>query len=425
MRLPHVVTWVFATGMGTGALRAQEHAHAADTLRFAEAARIALEANPMLRAAYASAQAAGQRVGPAGAFPDPQLQFALMNRMASQFGSTMDPMTMNQVQLTQMVPWPGKLTSARAAARHTAASQRATADEQARMLTAQVRMAYYDVAYADRALDVMQRTLGLLRNFREVTVTMYAVGTAIQQDALRAQVEVARMSEEITRTGQDRVAAAARLNALLGREATSPIGILELPDPPTGDLPSVDTLVAWALESRPALRAAVERVAAAEASLSAARRELVPDFQLGFAYQARPAFPNMVSLMVGVNLPIFAGARQVPLRREMAAMRDMSQAELANLRNETIAQIIETRARAERDRNLERLYRTSIVPQARASVGAALASYRVGRVSFLTLVDNQMTVNRYETETYRLIADYHQAVGELEALVGRPLEAEL
>jgi cobalt-zinc-cadmium efflux system outer membrane protein len=114
----------------------------------------------------------------------------------------------------------------------------------------------------------------------------------------------------------------------------------------------------------------------------------------------------------------------VPLRREMAAMRDMSQAELANLRNETIAQIIETRARAERDRNLERLYRTSIVPQARASVSAAFASYRVGRVTFLTLVDNQMTVNRYETETYRLIADYHQAAGELEALVGRPLERQ-
>jgi hypothetical protein len=39
----------------------------------------------------------------------------------------------------------------------------------------------------------------------------------------------------------------------------------------------------------------------------------------------------------------------------------------------------------------------------------------------MQLVDNQMTVNRYETESYRLFADYHQAVGELEAIVGRPL----
>ena len=110
------------------------------------------------------------------------------------------------------------------------------------------------------------------------------------------------------------------------------------------------------------------------------------------------------------------------MRREMAAMRDMATAELANLQNETMARIIETRARAVQDRNLIRLYRGGIVPQARAAVQASLSSYRVGRVTFMTLVDNQMTVNRYETETYRLLADYHQAVGELEALVGRAVQ---
>ena len=100
-------------------------------------------------------------------------------------------------------------------------------------------------------------------------------------------------------------------------------------------------------------------------------------------------------------------------------MREMASAELASAQNETIARIIETRARAVLDQNLIRLYRGSILPQARAAVQAALSSYRVGRVTFMTLVDNQMTVNRYETETYRLLADYAQALGELEALVGR------
>jgi outer membrane protein, heavy metal efflux system len=394
-----------------------------DTFTVVEATRIAVEANPMLRAARYSAEAAAQRIGPAGALPDPQLQFGLMNRMASDFGSTMDPMTMNQVQLMQMLPWPGRLGEARLAARHDAAAATADADEQTRMLMAQVRMVYYDLAYADRALEVMQGTQHLLRQFRDVSTTMFAVGSSVQQDVLRAQVEVARMSAEITRMGQERVAGAARLNALLGREATTTIGPLKLPEP-AGDLPEVDSLVVLALAGRPAIRARMERVAAAEASLSAARRELYPDFQLGIAYQQRPQFPTMVSLMVGVNLPIFAGSKQLAMRRQMAAMRDMSQAELLNLKNETSARIIETRARAVQDRTLVRLNRTSIVPQARAAVQSSLSGYRVGRVSFMQLIDNQMTVNRYETETYRILADYHQAVGELEALVGRPLEGQ-
>ena len=296
-----------------------------DTLRLGEALRIARAANPMLRAARASATAAGQRIGPAGTLPDPQLQFGLMNRMASDFGNTMDPMTMNQVQLMQMLPWPGKLGGAKSAARHTAAAASADADDQERMLAAQVRMAYYQTAYADRALEVMGRTRDLLRSFLDVSTTMYAVGSAVQQDVLRAQVEVARMGEEITRMGQERVAMSARLNALLGRSAPTRIPVLELPETDTGELPAVDSLVAWALAQRPALNAGAERVAAANASLSAARRELFPDFTLGVAYQQRPQFPTMGSLMVGINVPIFAAARGITrlsmISRRMSPLR--------------------------------------------------------------------------------------------------------
>jgi outer membrane protein, heavy metal efflux system len=388
-----------------------------DTLTLAEALRIAAAANPMLRAAQASAIAASARVAPAGALPDPELQFGLMNRMVSDFGSTMDPMTMNQVQLMQMLPWPGKLGNARRAAARMAGAAQADALDQALMLAAQVRMAYYEVANADRSLEVMRRTQNLLRDFLQISTTMYAVGTAIQQDVLRAQVEVARMGEDITRMEQERVAMAARLNALLGREATTPVPAVELPEP-GAELPPADSLIAGALARRPALVAGMERVAAAEATLAGARRELFPDFRVGVAYQSRPAYDDMISLMVGISLPIFAGRRQLPMRRQMAAMRDMAAAELLSVRNETIARVVEMRARAERDRNLARLYRSSILPQARGAVQAALASYRVGRVSFMQLVDNQMTVNQYEIETIRLLADYQQALGELTALTG-------
>jgi len=394
----------------------------ADTLRLATAVAVALDSNPMLRAVRAGVVAAGERVGPAGAWPDPQLQFALLNREAGDLGSTMDPMTMNQVQLTQMLPWPGKLGGASRAAEHGAAAAAAEADEQERMLAARVRMAYFETAFADRAVAVMERTRGLLRDLLEVATVMYSVGEAVQQDVLRAQVEVARMGEEVTRTGQMRVAAAARLNALLGREAPGAIPALELPDWPADELPVVDTLVAWALVGRPALVARSERVAAADASLAAARRELYPDFELGVAYQRRPLYPDMVSVMVGVNVPLFAGNKQLPLRREAAAMREMAAAELTELRAETVARLVELRARAVRDRNLGQLYRGSILPQAQAAVGAALAGYRVGRVPFMQLVDNQMTVNTYEIEAYRLLADYHQTVGEVEALLGRTPE---
>ncbi len=387
-----------------------------DTLRLADALRLAREANPMLQAARLRADAALARVPQAGALPDPQLSFALMNRPLSDFG-TDEPMTMNSLQLSQMLPWPGKLGFSERRASHLARAEGFEVEETERQLIAQVKSVYYQLAYMDRALGIMGATRDLLRDFFQVSSALYAVGSGLQQDVLQAQVSIAQMTEDITVMEQDRLAMAARLNALLGREATASVGALELR--PTGEaLPAVEELMQVAVEQRSALRAVRERVLAAEAGYRAARRELYPDVMVGLGYGQRPQFGDMVTVMIGISLPVWAASRQLPMRREMQAMKAMEQAHEVDLYNGTFAELAELRAQAERARNLSQLYETSVIPQARAAVESALSAYRVGRIDYTTLVMNEMTVNRYEIESVRLAAEYHRAVAGLEALVG-------
>lgn len=96
-----------------------------------------------------------------------------------------------------------------------------------------------------------------------------------------------------------------------------------------------------------------------------------------------------------------------------------------DLYNETHARLGELRARVERARILSDLYRTSILPQAEASVESALSAYQVGEVDYMTLLTNQMTVNRFRIERIRLAAEYGEAMAEIEALTGanRPANA--
>jgi outer membrane protein TolC len=270
---------------------------------------------------------------------------------------------------------------------------------------------YFRTAYIDRAIRIMEDTRELLRGFLEVSSTRYAVGEGLQQDVLQAQVAVAQMTEDITIMEQNRLALSARLNALLGREATTPIGPLELEEE-LAALESVDALMDAAVEARPALRAAQERTRAAEAGY--------PDFTLTLGYGERPQFVDLATVMVGITIPLWAGARQLPLRREMAAMQSMEEARERDLYNQTSARIAELHAEAQRARNLLALYANAILPQAQASVESALSAYRVGRVDYLTLIQNQMTVNRYAIETVRLRSDYHRAMADLEALIGTP-----
>ena len=385
-----------------------------DTLRLADAVSEARRANPMLQAARYRADAAGERVPQAGALPDPRLSFGLVNRPIDDFGTDI-MMTMNAFQLSQRFPWPGKLGFGQEESEHLARADQFDAREVEAALVTRLKSVYYSLAYIDRAVRIMEATRNLLRDFEQVTTARYAVGAGIQQDILQAQVAVASVTADITVLREQRVAMAARLNALLGRVATGAIGALELPDI-DGALPSVDALLAMAVANRPALHAAEERVAAAQAGYRAARRQLYPDFDLLLGYGQRPQFDDLVTIAVGISIPIWAGSKQLPLRREKLALESVHEAIQLDLYNETYARLTELRAAAERASELSSLYRSSILPQAQAAVESALSAYRVGQVDYMTLLGNQMTLNEFETETVRLTAEYHQAMAGIAAL---------
>jgi cobalt-zinc-cadmium efflux system outer membrane protein len=386
-----------------------------DTLRLRDVVVEARRANPMLQAARYQADAFEERGSQAGALPDPVLSLGLRNRPLD-FG-TDSPMTMNWIGLSQTFPWPGNQGFGQQKQEHFARAADLDADEMEAALVARVKEVYFRLAFMDRALDIMASTRELLRDFLEVTSAKYAVGRGLQQDILQAQVAIAQMTADITVVKANRVATAARLNSLLGRPATERIGSLELPQP--GSPPAaVDSLMATAARNRPAIRAARERALAAEAGYRAAKRDAYPDFTLAVGYGQRPEFEDLATIQVGISLPLWSGSKQQPRIREMQAVQSTEEARELDLHNETFARLSELRAAAERARELSELYRTSIIPQARAAVESALSAYRVGEVDYMTLLSNQTTVNRFETERVRLSAEYQGAVAGIEALTG-------
>jgi cobalt-zinc-cadmium efflux system outer membrane protein len=408
-------------GAGAG-LRAQTPIPGAGSLNLGQVYRAVETVNPRIAAAGALARAAGERIAPARRPTDPQLQFALMNRSLPGFGLS-DPLGMNQVQLMQMLPFPGKLRMAGEAASARAEAEQSRASDVSWDVRARAAMAFYELYQMDRSLQVADETLRILRDLAATARTMYVVGEGRQADVLRAQVEIARMSEDITRMGAERVAAAARLNALLVADPSALVGSPVRPAFPDS-LPPLDSLIAAAERNRPMLQAAEAEVRAADAGARLARREIWPDLQLGVQYGQRPMdgeTDRMLSLMFGVNVPIFAGSRQFAMRREAAAMREMAVADLDAMRAETRGRVAELYASAERARRLGALYSETILPQANTTVASALAAYRTGSVDFMTLLDDQMTVNQYRQDLYALDAERGQALAELEMLLARPL----
>jgi len=216
---------------------------------------------------------------------------------------------------------------------------------------------------------------------------------------------------------------AARINALTDRPFDTSVRSPVLPLFPDS-VSSLESLVALAEATRPMVRAAEREVEAADAGLRLARREIWPDLTVGLQYGQRAGeigTERMGSLMIGASIPIFARSRQLRMREEAEAMRQMATAELATMRADTRGRVSEAYASLIRARNLASLYRTTILPQADAAVSSALAAYRVGSVDFMTLLDNRMTVNAYRQELFVLEAAEGKAWADLEMLVGREL----
>jgi len=155
-----------------------------------------------------------------------------------------------------------------------------------------------------------------------------------------------------------------------------------------------------------------------------AKRSIWPDITVGIQYglgRMAGDYKSMGGAMVGFGLPIHAGKRQYAARDEALALRLSAEAGLEEARAEIGAEIAMEVAELDRSRSLLALYREDILPQGRATVESALNAYRAGTVDFMTLVDAQMAVNRFQGEYFALVSSYGTSLAALEMTIGREL----
>jgi outer membrane protein TolC len=407
-------------------------------------------ANPTIQAARAAADAASARVPQAGAPPDPTLGIALMNIPVADPSLSREMMTMTQVQLGTRLPWPSRLSISESVA----SIRSQVADWETRRIRDKVRYdvraAYHELYFVDQALEVTRRNHDLLRDLAELSSSQYSVGTGVQADVLRAQVELSRLTDQGVTLRERRVAGVARLNSLVGRPADVAMSTVELPPEvhriarasqradvgfssatlglePTNrsgaenrvtPLPTLSELLLAARETSPRIGVHVRRVAAEEEALELARIAKLPDVNVSLSYAVRPGFADFLSFSVSAPIPIFAHRRQDQAVREQVAVVAEHRAALDVVANEVEVELASLLSDLRRSLDQLTLLEEGILPQARTGLAAATAAYRVSDVDFSSVLDAQVTLFRQELEYHRLLADFATTLAALERAVG-------
>ncbi len=389
-----------------------------------------LDNNPAKDAAGASVDATAARVNKAGVLPDPMLNVGVMNVPVDSLELDQEPMTQVTVGVSQTIPYPGKLH------RRTEVSEFALDVEKHRdamtrqELVYKARATFHELVFLERAIEITETNRDLLKQLAGTAQARFKIGEGIQQDPVKAQLELSRLIEEQIGYEQARASTAFEINRLINADPSTPVPRAHPPKkrPPVPDRDEIINLVKTRNPGVLAARAGAEQAGAAYelAGLSA-----LPDLTLALSYGIREdgemngekiERPDFVSASVSVPIPLWKRNKQDQEKAEMMARQKQARSNALDVEARTVtrAEILLTELE-KRDEQIT-LHETGIIPQARLSLESARAAYRTGRVDFLSLVNATITLQQTELRLERLSADYFKTMAALDMITGRPVE---
>ncbi len=372
-------------------------------------------ANPELKAARQRWEAAKAVVPQVQTLPDPKLQFGYQRMPMT------DPLQGAMYGFGQEIPFPGKLSLKGDIAQRE--SERLEQEYHATRLRliATLKEAYYSLHFIHKSSEIVDRNKVLLIQFEKTAKARYSVGQAAQQDVFRAQVEISRVLDRLAVLEQQKESLHAAINRLLNRPPAGPLGTPEEIQTTIMTIP-LPELSRRADAFSPALIASAKSVDRSEQSVSLARRQYLPDFDVtALGLRNDRINDNGYQVMLGIKIPLFYQSKQRQGVNEALAGLSGAREELAATRQDLLFQVKDGFVQAQRAERLITILRDAIIPQATLALRAAQAGYAVGKVDFLTLLNSLLTLQDSQLELHGEMVNHERALARLEAVTGGPL----
>ena len=381
--------------------------------------------SPEYAAMRHEAEAAAERVYPAGAFPDPLFRTELQN--ITNAGSDARPSLLpNKVgstkyTLVQPIPFWGKRDLKREVAEADAAQAQGRAAMTWSELAASVKTGYARYYLVVRNEQLTREILDLLGRLERIALGRYESGLVPQQDVIRAQVELTTMRGELLMLESEREGVKAALNGLLARKPSAPFAAPERLRPVPPPVKLEPDVLADRLRSRnPQLFADDARVRAAEKSRELTYKNRYPDFAVGVSPIQTGSRIGEWELMLEVSIPLQQESRRRQ-ESEAESMLSAARSRKESSANRLTGELFENVAALKAAQRIELLTTTSLLPQSEATLQAALAGYETGKVDFATLLDAQRQIRKSKQERLKAEAEAQARLAAIERLLGEDL----
>jgi cobalt-zinc-cadmium efflux system outer membrane protein len=379
--------------------------------------------NPDILAARRGWQAAIQVPSQVSTLPDPQVTMQSLSVGSPRpfAGYSNSNFAYIGLGVSQDFPYPGKLKLKGEAAQQDAAISRDKLDAVRRAVLQQVKEAYFQTAYIQQTLEVLDRNGKLLDHIEKIADARYRVGQGKQQDVLKAQLEKTKLLREVAHHHELMGTQQALLLKLLNRPPGSP----EITTEPLVETPlryTSDELLEKVRAQNPEVATQQEMVKKQSLQVEIARKDRYPDFSVQYMWQRTgPSFPSYYMLTFSARLPIYRRRKLNPemtqaveeLNRSQREYESQVQTAYFDVRNQYIA--------AETASQMLKIYREGLIPQALATYQSGLASYQTGSLDFESLFSTFLDVLNFDGEYWKTLMEHETALARIEQVTGVPL----
>lgn len=348
-------------------------------LSIGEAQRLAAANAPQLQAQAAALRAAESAALGAGELADPKLIVGIDNLPtdgADRFTFGREFMTMRKIGFMQDFTRGDKLQLREERAGAEARKEAAMLSLSRVNLQRDVALAWIDSHFAQRQLDLLKE----LAREGELQVSAaqatLAGGKGLTTDPLAARMAVAQLADRINDAERMVARSRSQLARWIGPAAGRPLDVA----PTFSKLAARHEDLMGAVDIHPHLAIYAPMQAMADAETRLARAASNPDWSLEVAFAQRgPAFSNMLSIGVKIDLPIFQSRRQEPAIAAKLALSEQMRAQTEDARRAHVADIEAMLADWEAAGKRARRYADELLPLARERTELSLAAYRGGR----------------------------------------------
>ncbi|MBI5643039.1 MAG: TolC family protein [Deltaproteobacteria bacterium] len=394
----------------------------AEGLQLSALLKEAREKNPELKAIEEKITAREAAARAEGALDDPTLKVELED-LSREHPLNISPgnAMLTRYTISQMLPFPGKLSLRRKIAYKEALAAHAELKAKELEIISGIKEAYFDYAFLMESLKRTAEIKDVLSYMSKVAETRYSTGQVSQQDVIKVNVEKTMLSNELITLEAEKAIAASRLKSFIARPQSEAI---DEPQVLSRERIAFDTemLIKRTVENNPEIRMAELEAEAGSLGADLAKRNYYPDLMLGVAPIQRDGRFDAFDVMLQVNLPIWRG-KYNDREEEAAANARSMRSRAAAMKNVKGFEVKEAALMVESADRMRALYETALLPQVELSFESALRNYQAGKIDFLMLLDTERELKRTRIDYLKSLLEYRKKVALLERAAGSEISS--